>query len=221
VDRLQREAGMIQLRVGRLVCLCALLLAAVAAPGSSRADQCWDDRNACTDRADEAQEECSAGCDARFPGDLDRWESCFDRCNNARDRAIRQCDRDEETCRSNAARRRSPPDTPSRARDNAAARGFEGQRAQGQDGCYFGECPNDLQRKIEQAPPAPSSPQQQPPANPQIPVPQQQGSRMSWICQTPGFWCRMFVQGPVGYSCSCQNPFGFPPLVPGIIVPGQ
>jgi hypothetical protein len=78
--------------------------------------------------------------------------------------------------------------------------------AEGEDGCYFGECPEPG------ATPPTLPPVEQPqtwnePAPPnQTPWPQQQ--EMTSLCQTPQFWCQMWEFGPVGADCWCADWYG-------------
>lgn len=78
--------------------------------------------------------------------------------------------------------------------------------AQGQEGCYFGECP-------EPGTPAPNLPPEQAnwPEPQQTPWPDgtwpQQGATA--ICQTPTFWCVMGETGPVGSDCWCADWYGY------------
>ena len=66
-------------------------------------------------------------------------------------------------------------------------------RESGGDGCYFGECPDG-------ANPAPRSPN--------TPVPSQETSQRTTICQTSVNWCAMSSGLPVGVPCGCPTPFG-------------
>ena len=71
-------------------------------------------------------------------------------------------------------------------------------RESGGDGCYFGECPDDMN------PPA------QPPDNPS-----RETSRRTVICSTPEGWCEMSAELPIGQPCGC---FGSSGPIGGITV---
>lgn len=63
-------------------------------------------------------------------------------------------------------------------------------RESGGDGCYFGECPDG-------ANPTPDSPN--------TPIPSQQTSQRTLICQTPDGWCEMPTELPMGVPCGCST----------------
>ena len=73
----------------------------------------------------------------------------------------------------------------------------------GGDGCYFGECPDGVN-------PTPQSPN--------TPVPPQQTSRRTLICQTPDSRCEMSTGLPIGVPCGCLTLSG---PIGGITVPSR
>lgn len=157
---------------------------------------CFDQWDACTERGTLQGERCWDSCDSRYPNNYNAWERCTDRCDASEDSAWKSCEREEKACEANATRESSSA--------------LYGSRESGQDGCYFGECPGDINTAPSGSPPQ-TVPQPQPP-NPQ---PQTRAQTTS-ICQTPTFWCTMLGRGPVGMSCYCNTLYG--PL-PGITVP--
>ena len=76
-------------------------------------------------------------------------------------------------------------------------------RESGGNGCYFGECPDGTD-------PAPQSPN--------TPIPSQQTSRRTLICQTPDGWCEMSTGLPIGVPCGCLTLSG---PIGGITVPSM
>ena len=80
--------------------------------------------------------------------------------------------------------------------------------AEGEDGCYFGECPEPGATPPSlppvEEPQTWTDPNQTPPN--QTPWPQQ--AELTSICQTPQFWCQMFEYGPVGAECWCADWYG-------------
>ena len=76
-------------------------------------------------------------------------------------------------------------------------------RESGGDGCYFGECPDGTS-------PAPQSPN--------TPIPSQETSQRTLICQTPDGWCEMSTGLPVGVPCGCLTLSG---PIGGITVPSR
>ena len=77
------------------------------------------------------------------------------------------------------------------------------ERESGGDGCYFGECPDGVS-------PAPQSPN--------TPIPSQQTSQRTLICQTPDGWCEMSTGLPIGVPCGCLTLSG---PIGGITVPSR
>lgn len=74
-------------------------------------------------------------------------------------------------------------------------------RESGGDGCYFGECPDDVD-------PATQSPN----------TPSRQASQRTLICQTSEGWCQMSTELPVDVPCGCLTLDG---PVGGITVPSR
>ena len=81
--------------------------------------------------------------------------------------------------------------------------------AQGQEGCYFGECPEPGATPPSLPDP---QPQQQTPWNDPNQQPQQspwpQTAEVTSICMTPQGWCQMMEFGPVGADCWCADWYG-------------
>lgn len=185
----------------------AIIASNLLASSSVVAQECEEQEDVCIDLAESRGDACWDTCDARFPRDFDRWDACTDACSANEDRAVDSCYSARDRCEAPPSRNRFPL---SASRNEA----LFGARGNGEDGCYFGECPDgipsDPRPPEEQSPvpPKQSSPQ------PQFPPPQQQ--RFTAICQTPTFWCRMFQTGPVGYPCYCNSGFG---PVNGVTVP--
>lgn len=129
---------------------------------------------------------------------------CWDRCSGtgARlDRCTDQCEDAFEKDRRSCARDISASISADRSR-------LSGTKRSGEDGCYFGECPADLDRQVRQThaepdafPRRPSRPVRQTPRD----EPLAQAATTN-ICQTPLFWCVMNEVGPVNYPCWCMNP---------------
>lgn len=76
-------------------------------------------------------------------------------------------------------------------------------RESGGDGCYFGECPGGTN-------PTPQSPN--------TPIPSQETSQRTLICQTPDHWCEMSTGLPIGVPCGCLTLSG---PIGGITVPSR
>jgi hypothetical protein len=122
--------------------------------------------------------------------------SCMKRCDEAFVREKNQC----------------------QARISTSKKQFSGTTKSGQNGCYYGECPPDLEEQIENTEPERKKieeeepePEQKPRRRDNPPLPQ-----VTNICQTPTFWCAMNQSGPVGYPCWCATPLG---TANGITVP--
>lgn len=93
---------------------------------------------------------------------------------------------------------------------------LNGASSNGQDGCYFNECPDG-----NPTPPGSNEPVNNEPSdvpNAPNPVPIDTSQRATHICQTQVLWCRMGVSGPPGYPCYCNTPMGF---YQGVTVPEQ
>ena len=176
---------------------------------------CHEAADRCEDQTYEAFERCNERCDQR-QDDVDWWAACSDQCVATNDEAVAACDEQREACDA------GPQPAPKPAQQGAKpATGLSGSKKAGQEGCYFGECPNDLEKKIETAPPGQPQPQPTSPAPGPNSVPQPQPQPMptatdTSICQTPTFWCQMGMRGPVGYSCYCNTYMG---PVYGVSVP--
>ena len=76
-------------------------------------------------------------------------------------------------------------------------------RESGGDGCYFGECPGGTN-------PAPQSPN--------TPIPSQQATQRTLICQTPEGWCEMRTELPISVPCGCLTVSG---VIGGVTVPSR
>lgn len=109
----------------------------------------------------------------------------------------------DEPRRSEPRGRSQPPEQsrPS-ASQTSPETAFIGRQGTGQDGCYFGICPQDVARSPEYSPPTPSrQPSVQiPQRSPQIPPPT---SQVSQICMTQVGFCFTPGLGPVGAPCGC------------------
>jgi hypothetical protein len=187
----------------RSFALACFLAAAICAPIPVLAD-CEEEVNECLADTEAAGDACYDSCDA---DDASARRDCRVRCETRLTRRQQQCTTLQRECESNAA-----------ASDDAAL--FGSQRS-GADGCYFGECPDD----VDEPKPSPRKPVQrrQPEPEPEEDVvddwwqrQQQQQPPSTAICQTPAFWCEMYVRGPVGASCYCNSLFG---PVYGVTVP--
>jgi hypothetical protein len=142
--------------------------------------------------------------------------SCWNRCDDEDRNCIADCDADFEArkqqCRANVRANAS-----SGASDSNKAP-LSGATKTGQGGCYFGECPPDLDQRIEASSDEEEPPQRKPQRRPQREDEEQPTQRqtfpppaqvqMTRICQTPAFWCTMYVAGPVNTACWCANAFG-------------
>ena len=179
---------------------------AVLAPVYALADPCDDAHDVCLTHAENRGDACWKRCDARFPNDADRWNTCTDQCDAAADREKDSCEVTSEQCA--AAQDTDDSDSPTRRTSTGP---LFGAKENGEDGCYFGECPDGKTspspRTTPTAPPrtTPSTPSPQPTPFPRNPFPQ---VLMTNVCQTPTFWCRMFQVGAVGYPCYCNSAFG-------------
>jgi len=189
----------------------AVLCTCIGLSSQAFAD-CTDSRDACVDRADAKESRCSDNCDRVYSQDLDGWERCFDRCTSTNDRETDGCETQLQRCEALEQQDENQQSTTS-APQQAPARGKKpnlyGSKDSGEDGCYFGECPdgNSPPSNPEPKQPRPRpEPQPDPEPDPQ-PPPQKQAPTTS-ICQTPTFWCRMYARGPVGYACYCNSSFG-------------
>jgi len=183
----------------RVACvLLSLLTLVVLAPGrTARADD-----SACIKAAKETSVRCWSRCS---DDDEDALKQCTDRCEAALETHKQRC----------------------QSASSAAAQGslpkLSGVTQNGQDGCYFGECPPDLDKRIgeskdspEEPPPRKPAPRTVAPANSSSPTNAQPLVRMTGICQTPYFYCQMLQIGLVGSSCWCGSLYG--PVI-GVTVP--
>ena len=159
---------------------------------------CDSDWDACFERANRQGEGCWNSCESQYYNDDDAWDRCTARCQDEQDRDWNRCDSDFEICER-------------QAEQELDKQGHYGSRRSGEDGCYFGECPGD-EPEQRQNPPSQQPGQTVPQQIPQQPL------AMSWICQTPTFWCTMFQAGPVGHACYCNSYYG---AVWGQIIPQQ
>lgn len=171
---------------------------------------------------------CSLGIwrvDAAWGDDLDRCISaakktnlsCWNKCDASEDDCIADCDADFEArkqqCRSSA---RANTSGNTNGSTNVGQTDLSGTTKTGQGGCYYGECPPDLDKRIEDSADEEEPPQrkpqrrQQPKEEPteRSSFPPAAQAQMTRICQTPTFWCTMFVVGPVNSPCWCASAFG-------------
>jgi hypothetical protein len=160
-----------------------LVLPFVLSPESPRAQT--GERERCLALAKKDKLNCWSSC----PSGETRARSCVSTCNDTFDVSKSQC-------------------------SQVSSSRLEGSRSGaggGANGCYFGECPEDLKKRIDskreetEAKPKPrtrtrAKPDPEPEDEPQIAT--------TSICQTPGFWCTMNVRGAVGSSCWCVTPVG-------------
>lgn len=176
----------------------------VAPPIFALADRCDVAFERCTDIASDADDACSAQCSGRYGYDFYRLEICLERCESSYDREWSTCEAHYERCDRTAL-------APS-GQSESSRSALYGSQDSGQDGCYFGECPDDLKRQPDdqgQQRQTPPPRQQEPRQQQQWPYPQQtQSFDSTSICQTPAFWCRMFSRGPVGVPCWCNSFWG-------------
>lgn len=180
---------------------------------------------------------CALGSTVAWGDDLDRCISaakktnlsCWNRCDAAEDECIADCDADFEARKQQC---RSSSSASSNTSAGAGQTELSGTSKTGQDGCYYGECPPDLDKRIdkrtednadEEEPPRKSPRRQQPREQPQQDQPLDRSAfppaaqvQMTRICQTPAFWCMMLVAGPVSSPCWCASVFG---TANGITVP--
>lgn len=184
---------------------CAVLLASFLASAEDT-DECDSQQISCFDEAEAKDDRCWERCERRGGDNLGAWERCTDRCSIETDRASNACDKAYDQCVRFAG---SGGESASRS----SRTDYQGSRKKGQDGCYFGECPEDIEGTIEDADPAPRTRRPTPSPSPQPQI------QTTSICQTPSFWCQMGVRGGVGLQCYCNNPYGFPPVVNGVTVP--
>lgn len=161
--------------------------------GPTFAQTCSDQWDVCSVAADQNSDRCWAECDTRFPDNFDSWDRCTDKCNDNWDLESNSCEQQYDRCEAGGGALR--PD-------------LSGSQQSGQDGCYFGECPDT----IDTSQPPPSSPQQPVPQQTPQPMPQPlpQNQHFTRICQTTYFWCTMNVQGQVGMPCYCYDNFHVP-----------
>lgn len=178
--------------------LCFLVLPAAIAYGQSPGS-CDDQLDQCDERLETESATCWAQCERRYGNDIDmsRWDRCTDRCDEARDRGWGSCDEEHDRCTQVAD---------SQSGSSEINSPYAGSRSSGEDGCYFGECPDG--DEINNAPPMPTGGGNSGPQTPPQEMPQQPKTYLTSICQTPTFWCRMNVQGPVGYQCYCSSYYG-------------
>lgn len=158
-------------------------------------------RDACVSVAKQENRRCWDECE----GGRDVVEACTEDCDAAYEAATRQCT----------------------TTDAAAKPQLYGTKKGGQDGCYFGECPDDLKDRIENADEQPAEepvpPRRRQPPVPTVsepasqpPVPAYPQVQMTQICQTAYFWCVMNQYGPINSPCWCAGPYG---IASGITVP--
>lgn len=145
---------------------------------------------------------------------------CWDRCGGD-DSAVQSCTADCDAT-FEAAKKRCES---GKSRNAIANTQLSGTKKGGQDGCYFGECPDDLKKRIEdveeepEEKPAPAPHRRRtetPREDPAPPAPSYPTAQMTQICQTPYFWCVMNQFGPVNSPCWCASPIG---AANGITVP--
>lgn len=143
------------------------------------------DRERCLVLAKKDKLNCWSNC----PSSETRARSCVAKCSDTFDASKSQCGQG----------------SPSRLQGSRTGAGG------GADGCYFGECPDDLKKRIdskhEEPEPKPkprtrtrAKPDPEPEEEPQVAT--------TNICQTPAFWCTMNVRGSVGSPCWCVTPVG-------------
>jgi hypothetical protein len=138
---------------------------------------------------------------------------CWDACGGDQDCNDR-CDSKYETAKKNCA-------NPEATASAVPGKRLSGVKQNGQDGCYFGECPDDLQKKIDDAKKVPEQPPDESPASPPASTAPPKRRRsdnptqpftptvpITNVCQTPAFWCIMIQYGPVNSPCWCANMFG-------------
>jgi hypothetical protein len=174
---------------------------------------------ACDEHADECiavSEENAEGCNERceYVSDVDDRLGCQNRCDSRLNRRQKECRQLQRECSSSAA-----------STTNEEA--LFGSKRTGQDGCYFGECPDNLEEQIESRKRTPR----------REPAPERERESVDddypaehWpprtvhtaattaICQTAAFWCQMSQRGTVGSYCYCNTLWG---PVYGITVPEQ
>ncbi len=179
----------------------AMLLSALwFAPAAFAQGNCETEVQACMNAALDGYAECTEGCNIY---DGKRWDICTDRCEAKTRRSENACEA-ETSCRPVPLDRSGSASTPPRP-----------AKAQG-NGCYLGECPDDLTPD--------TTPRAEPVSKPDpyssAPSPQQ--VQFSWLCQTPQHWCMMNQSPqalPVGSPCYCMNPiFGY---ANGMVIPQQ
>ena len=158
------------------------------------------DSSSCVASAKSDSLRCWEGCS----GTGSRLERCTDQCETNYQTAVKDCSKSSSGRTSGGAKGGAKP-------------------TGGTDGCYFGECPEGLGKKIkekhadldEEKPSrtSPSRPSRQPqPPSTSSPV------SMTYVCQTVYFWCTMGQAGPVNYPCWCASPNG---PVSGVTIPQQ
>jgi hypothetical protein len=166
-------------------------------------DACAAQADACRERASGSSEGCTNACDSY--NSVDAYSRCLDRCTAREQRESDRCDKAEIDCK-----KRPRPSSTTKSSSSA----LFGSRAQGQDGCYFGECPTGDSSPSPSPPPKRPNPAPDPQPNPQ---PTTQQFVPTNVCQTQTFWCLMNQFGPPNFSCWCRNFNGY--IVNGITVP--
>lgn len=136
--------------------------------------------------------------------------ACWDRCSS--DSCIDRCDvtfnRQKTRCREGI---------------NTSKKNYSGTATNGQNGCYYGECPEDLDKRIEESEPIrkrieeePTGSEEETQKPPRTKPQPSQRAQFTNICQTPVAWCVMNQTGPVNYPCWCMTPLG---MANGLTVP--
>ncbi len=130
---------------------------------------------------------------------------CWDRCSGTGARLNRctdQCEDEFESARKSCNRNPAASVNPDRSR-------LSGTKRAGEDGCYFGECPTDLNRQVRETHAEPDA--ERPTRRPRRPAREPERDEFvaqaatTNICQTPQFWCVMNQTGPVNQPCWCLS----------------
>jgi hypothetical protein len=190
------------------IALAGLCLGVVAAVAD---EACEEQAHECIAVSEQNAEECNENCE--YVSDVDERLACENRCDSRLNRRQKDCRQRENECASSAA-------------SAATEEALFGSKRTGQDGCYFGECPGNLEEQIESgkktrrrepAPEPEREPLEDESAVDQWPPRTVQTATTS-ICQTAAFWCQMGQRGAVGSYCYCNTFWG---PVYGVTVPEQ
>jgi len=132
---------------------------------------------------------------------------CWDRCSGSGDRL----DRCTSKCESTFQDDKGNCKTGHSGQNSASRAQLSGTQKGGENGCYFGECPTDLKKKIAET-------HEKVDVDDDPPLKRYEAPRaaLTGVCQTVYGWCLMNQTGPVGYPCWCMTVSG---VLNGVTVP--